>query len=142
MTDLTPNDLSHLSDEEFIALCPQGEHAPGPEPPPTNGPNNSDVTELFYRHMGEGSEGGFENAIAEVLTRWGHPATPPPEPPMDGEVAELVAWLRLESEDWRQANPGGHQGARLARAAELLERTATPPPEPNVPNPLAQPTHA
>jgi hypothetical protein len=27
-----PNDLSHLSDEEFWALCPQGEHAPGPEP--------------------------------------------------------------------------------------------------------------
>jgi len=32
MTDLTPNDLSHLSDEAFWALCPQGEHAPGPEP--------------------------------------------------------------------------------------------------------------
>ena len=32
MTDLTPNDLSHLSDEEFNALCPQGYHAPGPEP--------------------------------------------------------------------------------------------------------------
>ena len=32
MTDLTPNDLSHLNDEEFIALCPQGYHAPGPEP--------------------------------------------------------------------------------------------------------------
>jgi hypothetical protein len=32
MTDLTPNDLSHLSDEEFMALCPQGHHAPGPEP--------------------------------------------------------------------------------------------------------------
>jgi hypothetical protein len=30
MTDLTPNDLSHLSDEEFNALCPQGLHAPGP----------------------------------------------------------------------------------------------------------------
>ena len=30
MTDLTPNDLSHLSEESFIALCPQGEHAPGP----------------------------------------------------------------------------------------------------------------
>jgi hypothetical protein len=29
MTDLIPNDLSHLSDEEFLALCPQGEHAPG-----------------------------------------------------------------------------------------------------------------
>ena len=33
MTDpLEPNDLSHLSDEEFNALCPQGEHAPGPAP--------------------------------------------------------------------------------------------------------------
>ena len=32
MTDLTPNDLSHLSDEEFLALCPQGYHASGPEP--------------------------------------------------------------------------------------------------------------
>ena len=32
MTDLTPNDLSHLSDEEFNALSPQGYHAPGPEP--------------------------------------------------------------------------------------------------------------
>jgi hypothetical protein len=30
MTDLTPNDLSHLSDEEFNALCPQGYHATGP----------------------------------------------------------------------------------------------------------------
>ena len=29
---LEPNDLSHLSDEEFMALCPLGEHAPGPEP--------------------------------------------------------------------------------------------------------------
>lgn len=32
MPDLTPNDLSHLSDAEFHSLCPQGEHAPGPEP--------------------------------------------------------------------------------------------------------------
>jgi hypothetical protein len=32
MTDATPNDLSHLSDDEFHALCPQGEHAPGGEP--------------------------------------------------------------------------------------------------------------
>jgi hypothetical protein len=33
MTDFTPNDLSHLSDEEFNALCPQGHHAPGPAQP-------------------------------------------------------------------------------------------------------------
>ena len=30
MTDpLEPNDLSHLSDEEFMALCPQGFHGTG-----------------------------------------------------------------------------------------------------------------
>jgi hypothetical protein len=33
MTDLTPNDLSQLSDEEFNALCPQGHHAPGSAQP-------------------------------------------------------------------------------------------------------------
>jgi hypothetical protein len=32
MTNPLPNDLSHLSEEEFNSLCPQGEHAPGPEP--------------------------------------------------------------------------------------------------------------
>jgi hypothetical protein len=32
MTDPTPNDLSHLIDEAFEALCPQGEHAPVPTP--------------------------------------------------------------------------------------------------------------
>jgi hypothetical protein len=31
MTNHIPNDLSHLSDAEFNSLCPQGEHAPGPE---------------------------------------------------------------------------------------------------------------
>jgi hypothetical protein len=30
MTDLTPNDLSHLTDEEFNTLAPQGYHATGP----------------------------------------------------------------------------------------------------------------
>ena len=32
MTNQLPNDLSHLSEEEFNSLCPQGEHAPGPQP--------------------------------------------------------------------------------------------------------------
>ena len=84
---------------------------PPPEPPPTNGPNNSDVTELFYRHMGEGSEVGFENAIAEVLTRWGHPATPPPEPPTD---EELVTFLYV-------IDPGDELSP-LAMARAALER--------------------
>ena len=40
-------------------------------------PTDDDVTELFYRHMGEGSQVGFENAIAEALARWGTPAIQP-----------------------------------------------------------------
>lgn len=32
MANIIPNDLSHMSDEDFNALCPQGHHAPGPEP--------------------------------------------------------------------------------------------------------------
>jgi len=49
---------------------------PAIEPEP-EGPTESDVTELFYRHMGEGSQIGFENAIAEALSRWGRPAIEP-----------------------------------------------------------------
>jgi hypothetical protein len=33
MTDLSPNDLSHLSDEQFNALAPQGYHATGQAKP-------------------------------------------------------------------------------------------------------------
>ena len=40
------------------------------------GPSESDVTELFYRYVGEGSEVGFENAIEEALARWGRPKPP------------------------------------------------------------------
>ena len=36
-------------------------------------PTASDVTELFYRHIGEGWGVGFENAIVEALARWGQP---------------------------------------------------------------------
>ena len=45
-------------------------------------PSKSDVAELFYRHMGEGSEVGFENAIAEALARWGRPTPPAPVAPV------------------------------------------------------------
>ena len=65
-------------------------------------------------------------------------ATPPPEPPTDGEVGELVAELRKTAT--KLDNDRYHHSARIMRsAAELLERTATPPPEPDIP-PRPQPT--
>ena len=59
MTDLSPNDLSHLSDEEFNALCPQGEHAPGPEP-------LSPAAQKVLRAAGD-SEPGIHATIAAAL---------------------------------------------------------------------------
>jgi len=49
MTDLTPNDLSHLSDEEFNALCPQGYHAPGLAMPDLS-PQAQAVWNAFLTH--------------------------------------------------------------------------------------------
>ena len=59
-------------------------------------------------------------------------ATPPPEPPVDGEVAELAALIRQCALAWEPDARllGNMTAAQLARAAELLERTATPPPAP------------
>jgi hypothetical protein len=45
-----------------------------------------------------------------------------PEPPADGEVAELVAWLWSMRELAGECNPD--EQCRYARAAELLERLA------------------
>jgi hypothetical protein len=58
-------------------------HAALAQPEPV-APTDEDVTELFYRHMGEGSEVGFENAIAEALARWGTPANNTREENLDG----------------------------------------------------------
>ena len=57
-------------------------------------------------------------------------ATPPPEPTVDGEVAELAALIRQCALAWEPDARllGNMTAAQLARAAELLERTATPPP--------------
>ena len=59
-------------------------------------------------------------------------ATPPPKPPVDGEVPELVALIRQCALAWEPDARllGNMTAAQLVRAAELLERTATPSPEP------------
>jgi hypothetical protein len=47
-----------------------------------------------------------------------------PEPPDAGEVAELVAWLWSMRELAGECNPD--EQCRYARAADLLERLASP----------------
>jgi len=62
-------------DDRYAALIARARAALAQSEPVA--PTDDDVTELFYRHMGEGSQVGFENAIAEALARWGRP-TPQP----------------------------------------------------------------
>ncbi len=102
MTDLTPNDLSHLSDAEFHALCPQGEHAPGAEP-------------LSPAAL---SPAALADPVAE-----------PTAPPAEGEIDQLVSQLYDYAQG--EADNGWHDdAARFRRAAELLERHTAPVPVP------------
>lgn len=85
--------------------------------PEGKGPSESDVADLFYRHMGEGSEVGFENAIAEALARWGNrpgilgrPITPPPE-----LVEEWIAQVWHEGTPVRVAASDLHVATQAAR---------------------------
>ena len=47
---LEPNDLSHLSDEEFIALCPQGFHGTGDFEPDNLTPKEHNELVLISEH--------------------------------------------------------------------------------------------
>ena len=59
MTDLIPNDLSHMSDEDFNALCPQGHHAPGPEP-------LSPAAQAVLRAAGDSEPGIYATIVAAL----------------------------------------------------------------------------
>ena len=61
-------------------------------------------------------------AAADAIARFGRPT---PQPPADGEVAELVEWLQSMRDLAGEHNPDEQR--RYTRAAELLER---PTPQP------------
>jgi hypothetical protein len=67
MTDFTPNDLSHLSDEEFNALCPQGHHAPGPAQPLS--PSTQAVLDALYLEELNGPQQLMARAHAAAALR-------------------------------------------------------------------------
>ena len=86
MDDLTPNDLSHLSDEEFLALCPQGEHAPGPEP---LSPTAEALLDAYWETFNAPLEGAIHRPLAAALRALAdqvvpHPGRYPMNSYMDG----------------------------------------------------------
>ena len=118
MTDLTPNDLSHLSDEEFIALCPQGYHAPGPEPLSPVAQAVLDAVEPVYGWRWMVPLASLQrNSISRGNTMT--------QPNFRALCVELLAALETEGYTHWTINPGEDPLVKRARA-EL----ATPPPEP------------
>ena len=78
MDDLSPNDLSHLSDEEFNALCPQGEHAPGPEP---LSPAAQALLDAYWETFNAPLEGAIHRPLAAAIRALADQVVPhEPEP--------------------------------------------------------------
>lgn len=75
------------------------------------------VNYLGERFMYDGDFGNALEFVRRELARWGQP----PAPPAEGELAELVKYLR----DWGDYYP---VRTEFHRAAELLERHAAPVP--------------
>ena len=95
------------------------EGGPTPQPEPV-APTDEELYELWER---EGYEGDFQDCrrfYRGAIARWGRPT---PQPPADGEVAELVAWLRATG---KLLHPD-YSKSRIPymRAAALLERLAS-----------------
>jgi hypothetical protein len=89
---LEPNDLSHLSDEEFLALCPQGFHGTGnfDASSPSPKPSIDDILSLAQEHFtfrGNSHGGQFFATSMEAKTN---------------PVQALLSFARAALERWGQ----------------------------------------
>lgn len=102
-----PNDLSHLSDEQFRALCPLGEHAPGPEP---LSPAAQAVLDAAYAGNAEGDVIG---AAAAALRTAADQVVPEMQEPDWGSCVDMHCDIELYTDHQRK------RSTLLAIAAEL-----------------------
>jgi hypothetical protein len=88
-------------------------------------PSDKELLEVWCQPWDTSEAWGALKFARAVLARWGQP----PASPAEGEVAEMVAWLKENAEysDY-QADP--EDAVMFRRAAELLERHAAPVPLP------------
>lgn len=113
---------------------------PAPQPPAEGeGPSDAellktycDARRAFYFEVAEGKSDQEDRKDATVaglraiLARWGNHPAKPDGSPADGEVGELVEWLRDRAESTSLA----HTALRITRAADLLQRLSPPQPVP------------
>lgn len=75
-----------------------------------------------------GEDGTKHISTADPVIAKADAALAQPEPPVDGEVAELVAWLRTNA-DYSLQKAATATFKRFHRIADLLERLAQPEPQ-------------
>ena len=100
--------------------------------PDAEGPTDEELEKLA-EPFSFVAEGGWDRSVYDetgyaraVLARWGRPT---PQPPADGEVAEVAAWLRLFCSEEYASRSHDPDVAWLTRAADLLEAHALPTPD-------------
>ena len=95
--------------------------------PVAEGPTDDELMDLWLDSMDTGEARGSFAFTRAVLAKWGHPT---PQPVADGEVAELVEWLR-ESLDCALQSGNSKSIKNHCRLLDLLGRpTLQPVPEP------------
>ena len=117
---------------EDIVVRARAALADGPAVPQGREPGAADLEKEFRYWWKEIHGSPYFGAVPLVavlswteyaLARWGNPV---PAPPADGEVAELVAWLKKKRASYELF--GCYDAAaRITRAAELLQRQALVP---------------
>jgi hypothetical protein len=136
MTDLSPNDLSHLSDEEFNALAPQGYHATGPAEallpaencitftaPATEEVLRIDKEGFHYRGQFIADAGEAHRLMLEFLKQNTRAplAQPKPQGPTVMEIVALAG--EIEEEGLGQVDLVRRALARWGRPAAELEQS-------------------
>ena len=91
---LEPNDLSHLSDEEFMALCPQGFHGTGDFEPLS--PAAKAILDAYFTHADLlNREVSHEEMIAAALRALADQVVPDEDEPDWGACAEMRCDIEL-----------------------------------------------
>ena len=116
-----------LTDEELLELMPQQfrDDLATVSRTAAHGAGHGITPGIFRVSLNTGALDYARAAIAADRACYAHPT---PQPPADGEVGELVEWLKGSADDERLLCGGNnHRSEKLDRAAELLERSTPQP---------------
>jgi hypothetical protein len=89
------------------------------QPPAEGGLSDEELWEMYDEHTGEAGDWAWVRDYARAAIALDR-SRRAPQPPAEGEVAELVAELYADAKEWRDLSEYS-EGAKCHRAAELLQ---------------------